>query len=183
MFAWLCPHRFEVCWGGCVRGNVPAVSEGAAVRETGWEKRSSGGVKRNNVGALGGTGWLHPSHIAAPAPTLCNLHLCGVTSKSRVFWERLGQIAIISFLSSASIWCLSIPPKQIQRTHACTHIQRHTHIYRNTDNHAQVHSNRNKKKVYSVHANHSYPFRLTQKGTREDIQTWKQRQTDRVYFY
>lgn len=38
------------------------------------------------------------------------LHLCGVTSRSSVFWDRLGQMAIISFRSSASICCLSAPP-------------------------------------------------------------------------
>lgn len=39
-----------------VRGNVPAVSEGAAVRERLAERSGpSCGVKRNNVGALGGT--------------------------------------------------------------------------------------------------------------------------------
>lgn len=48
-----CNYALSVCVCG---GDVPADSEGAAVRETGWEKRSSGGVKRNNVGALGGTG-------------------------------------------------------------------------------------------------------------------------------
>ncbi|TNN83479.1 hypothetical protein EYF80_006460 [Liparis tanakae] len=38
-----------------VRGNVPAVSEGAAVRERLAERSGpSCGVKRNNVGALGG---------------------------------------------------------------------------------------------------------------------------------
>lgn len=78
---------------------------------TGWVKQSSGGVKRNNAGAPGPC---VRGHLAWDAPALCNSHLCGVTSKSRCFWERLGQMAIISFLSSASIWCLSIPPRNIE---------------------------------------------------------------------
>lgn len=84
---------------------------------TRWVKQSSGGVKRNNGGARGP---YVQGQLAWDAPALCNLHLCGVTSKSRCFWERLGQMAIISFLSSASIWCLSIPPRNIQWAHAPT---------------------------------------------------------------
>lgn len=87
---------------------------------TGWVKQSSGGVKRNNAGAPGPC---VQGHLAWDAPALCNLHLCGVTSKSRCFWERLGQMAIISFLSSASIWCLSIPPRNIQWGRAPTCIK------------------------------------------------------------
>lgn len=63
---------------------------------------------------------------------LGNLHLWGVTRRSRFFWERLGHIAIISFLSSASIWCLSTPPIYTAtgtRTHIYANIfpQTHTH--------------------------------------------------------
>lgn len=54
-------------------------------------------------------GHTHTHHYALFS---CNLPLCGVTSRSRVFCDKLGQIAIISFLSSASIWCLSAPPGQ-----------------------------------------------------------------------
>lgn len=68
------------------------------------------------------------THYSVLCP--CNLPLCGVTSKSRVFCDKFGQIAIISFLSSASIWCLSAPPEwprdpdcqtsiHTNSTHAC----------------------------------------------------------------
>lgn len=95
---------------GCV-GVFLCSIRGFQRRGTGWVKQSSGGVKKNNAGAPGPC---VQGHLAWDAPALCNLHLCGVTSKSRCFWERLGQMAIISFLSSASIWCLSIPPRNIQ---------------------------------------------------------------------
>lgn len=101
---------------------------------TGWKKQSSGEVTTNNAGAPGPC---IRGHLALDAPALCNLHLCGVTSKSRCFWERLGQMAIISFLSSASIWCLSIPPRNI-------HWDGHAPTYRNVK-YKRGHTNVNTK--------------------------------------
>lgn len=60
---------------------------------------------------------------------ICNLHLCGVTSRSRFFWERFGQIAIISLRSSASIWCLSAPPESVWcQGRVYTHVSKHIRI-------------------------------------------------------
>lgn len=44
-----------------------------------------------------------------------HLRLWGGTSKSRVFWDRLGQTSEISFLNSASHWCCLTPPAERER--------------------------------------------------------------------
>lgn len=68
-----------------------------AVNDTDWQKLSSWWVGD----------WTHSHHYALFS---CHLPLCGVTSRSSVFCDKFGQIAIISFLNSASICCLSAPP-------------------------------------------------------------------------
>ena len=105
----------------CLRG---CSSERDWLREAvlGWREETR---RRRSRRGRGVSRW-------ARSEPLCNLHLCGVTSRSKVFWERLGQIAIISFLSSASIWCLSTPPTHTQyhkRAHTKICGQAHAHTY------------------------------------------------------
>lgn len=96
-----------------------------AVNDTGWGKLSSGWVGDR-------------THVHHYAPFSCYLPLCGVTSRSSVFCDKFGQIAIISFLSSASIWCLSAPPgsrprPKVHQTFAHTD-STHPYIYIQTPN-------------------------------------------------
>ena len=60
---------------------------------------------RREKPALGFLGWVG-------CLLMNHLRLWGGTSKSRVFWDRLGQTSEISFLNSASHWCCLTPPAE-----------------------------------------------------------------------
>lgn len=90
-----CGYCYECCCCGSL------IRRCKAVNDTGWWKLSSWwDCDRTH------------KYNTTMFPFPLNLPLCGVTSRSSVFCDKFGQMAIISFRSSASIWCLSAPPGQ-----------------------------------------------------------------------
>ena len=132
----------------CLRG---CSSERDWLREAvlGWREETR---RRRSRRGRGVSRW-------ARSEPLCNLHLCGVTSRSKVFWERLGQIAIISFLSSASIWCLSTPPTHTRNTtnvHTQKYAGKHTHTHMRASAHTHTHVHAHPNVIHSHVLTHKH---------------------------